>query len=183
MRTVLGSSVLAVALLAFQLWSYPAQAYESYQDYALRLMRKLPEGAKFRPDLEAYLSGLASTHRTRRDRRPLESHTMLRPAARAQALEMLIGDFVGHESKSGYRFKARFEAFASEGDHGRYGENAARDRQSGPANKTKARRLFQQWIDSRGHRRNLLHRDYRYVSTGVVQKGNHIYAIQIFWEK
>ena len=165
------------------LWAAPANAYESYQDYALRLMRSLPDGAKFRPDLEAYLNSLASTTRTRRDRRPLEAHTMLRPAARAQALEMLIGNFVGHESKSGYRFKARFEAFASEGDHGRYGENAARDRQSGPVDRTKAKRLFQQWIDSRGHRRNLLHRDYRYVSTGVIQKGHHIYAIQIFWEK
>ena len=107
---------------------------------------------------------------------------MLRPAARAQAVEMLRGNFVGHQSKSGYRFAQRFEAFAGE-DHGRHGENAARDRQSGPVDKAKARALFQQWLDSTGHRRNLLQRDYRYVSTGVVQKGHHLYAIQIFWER
>lgn len=172
---------LSAALLAL-LWACPSIAYESYQDYALRLIRNLPDGAKFRPDLESYLNQLASTARKRRDRNPFEAHTLLQPAARAQAIEMLRGNFVGHESKSGYRFAARFEAFAGEG-HGRHGENAARDRQSGPVEKAKARALFQQWLDSTGHRRNLLHRDYRYVSTGVVQKGHHLYAVQIFWEQ
>jgi hypothetical protein len=151
----------------------PVQAYESYEDYALRLIRTLPEGTKFRPDLEAYLNARASRTRQQRDRR----------AARAQAVEMLLGDFVGHESSTGHRFAARFEAFAGPGDHGRFGENAARDRQDAKPDKSKASAIFDQWLESTGHRRNLLHRDYRYVSTGVVQQGNHLYAIQIFWEK
>ncbi len=177
------SVTLTMITLAALLWLGPSQASESYEDYALRLVRKLPDGVTFRPDLEAYLNARASRYREQHDRRALKPSTKLRPAARAQAVEMLLGDFVGHESESGHRFKARFEAFAGPGEHGRFGENAARDRQKGDANKAKASALFQQWLDSTGHRRNLMHRDYRRVSTGVVQKGNHIYAIQIFWEK
>jgi uncharacterized protein YkwD len=48
---------------------------------------------------------------------------------------------------------------------------------------TKARRLFRQWLDSTGHRRNLMNRNYRYVSTGAVAIGHHLYAVQIFWER
>jgi len=161
----------------------PLQASESYEDYALRLMRHLPEGVRFRPDLESYLSKLAIRERSRNGRGPLTSHTLMRPAARTQALEMLIGNFVGHESKSGFKFAQRFEAFAGPGDHGRHGENAARDRQRDKTEKFKATALFQQWLDSTGHRRNMLHRDFNYVSTGVVQKGHHIYAVQIYWER
>lgn len=172
---------LAVALLVLTLGLL--QAAESYEDYALRLTRNPPEGVRFRPDLEAYLSKLAIRERSRHGRPPLTSHTLMRPAARAQALEMLIGNFVGHESKSGFKFAQRFEAFAGPGDHGRHGENAARDRQSDKTDKYKATALFQQWLDSTGHRRNMLHRDFNYVSTGVVQKGHHIYAVQIYWER
>jgi uncharacterized protein YkwD len=50
--------------------------------------------------------------------------------ARAQALEMVKGNFVGHKSASGHSFSARFEAFADPDQRGDFGENAARDRQS-----------------------------------------------------
>ena len=177
-------SILAGLLLLSVLWigDHAPAAAETYKDYALRLVRNPPKGTRFRPDLEAYLNTLASSARRKKDKRGLTASKLLRTAARAQALEMLQGNYVGHRSKSGYRFSARFEAFAGD-ERGTYGENAARDRQAGSANKAKARRLFQQWIDSRGHRRNLMRHDYRYVSTGVIQRGNHIYAVQMFWER
>ncbi|MGI9413551.1 MAG: CAP domain-containing protein [Hyphomicrobiales bacterium] len=177
--------ILAVLLLlpsAIPCVFSSSAAAESYQDFALRLVRKPPKGARFRPDLESYLDKLATTARRKKGRRGVASNGLLLPAARAQAVEMLTGDFVGHRSKSGYRFGARFEAFAGE-ERGRHGENAARDRQPGPVDRTKARRLFQQWLDSTGHRRNLMHRDYKYVSTGVIERGNHLYAVQIYWER
>jgi uncharacterized protein YkwD len=61
------------------------------------------------------------------------------------------------------------------------GENAASDRRKDEAGPDKARRLFQSWIESSSHRRNLLQRDYAYVSTGVVQRGSELWAVQIFW--
>jgi uncharacterized protein YkwD len=60
-------------------------------------------------------------------------------------------------------------------------ENAARDTQKGEADPAKARRLFQQWVESRPHRKSLLNGDYKFVSTGVVQRGNKIWAVQIFF--
>ncbi|MGI9465102.1 MAG: CAP domain-containing protein [Aestuariivirgaceae bacterium] len=160
----------------------PLAASPAYRSYAEGLIANLPKGARFRPDLEAKLNALAASARARAGKPRLKASRLLRKAARAQAVEMLRGNFVGHRSKSGFRYKARFEAFAGD-EHGDHGENAARDRQPGPVNSAKARRLFQQWLDSRGHKRNLMNRYYRFVSTGAVQIGHHLYAVQIFWEK
>jgi len=162
--------------------SAPLKASPAYRAYAENLLRNLPVGVRIRPDLEAKLNAYAIAARKKAGKPPLIASPLLLKAARAQALEMLIGNFVGHTSKSGFRYKKRFEAFGGyeRGDHG---ENAARDRQSGPVNSTKARRLFQQWLDSRGHRRNLMKADYKYVSTGAVQIGHHLYAVQMLWEK
>lgn len=161
----------------------PGHAAEpAYLSYSRKLLSSLPAGARFRPDLEDYLDGLASAARRQNGRDGLTASPLLRDGARTQAVEMLKGDFVGHYSQAGYRFSQRFLAFAGDG-HGAYGENVARDRGAGPVDKAKARRLFQQWLDSGGHRRNLMTRYYRFVSTGALQYGHHLYAAQIFWEK
>jgi uncharacterized protein YkwD len=181
-RFIALASALAITL-ALVLAVYPqARAAEGYRIYAEELLANLPAGARFRPDLEARLNVLANNARATNDRSAMAASELLRDAARAQALEMLLGDFVGHTSESGYRFRARFEAFGGY-ERGTFGENAARDRQDGPVDMTKADRLFQQWIDSTGHRRNLMKRDYRFVSTGVIESGHHLYAIQIYWER
>ncbi len=176
--------LLALMLIGIGLISSPApaEASEAYRKYAERLLAKLPAGAVVRPDLEAELNALASAARTRAGKAPLTASPLLVKAARAQALEMLIGKYVGHRSAGGFRYVQRFEAFGGP-DRGDHGENAARDRKRGPVDGAKARRLFRQWLDSGGHRRNLMKRWYNYVSTGAVQIGHHLYAVQIFWEK
>jgi uncharacterized protein YkwD len=174
--------VLAIAMAAALLPS-TGSASEAYRTFALELLQAKPAGVTIRTDLEAYLDDLAADARRANGRPPVEASDLLRHAARAQALEMLQGDYVGHQSKSGFQFKHRFAAFADPWVHGNHGENAARDRQNGPVDQTKARRLFRQWIDSTGHRRNLMNRNYRYVSTGAVEIGHHLYAVQIFWER
>jgi uncharacterized protein YkwD len=158
-------------------------ASQAYRAFAIELLQSKPQNVSIRTDLEAYLDGLAAEARRVGGRSPVEASDLLRDAARAQALEMLKCDYVGHQSQSGFQFKHRFEAFADPWVHGNHGENAARDRQNGPVDRDKARRLFQQWIDSTGHRRNLMDRNYRYVSTGAVEIGHHLYAVQIFWER
>lgn len=167
--------------LAVPLAAGPAAAGD-YRAYADGMLANLPEGVKPRPDLERYIDGLASTYRVSEGRKSLKPDDMLREAARAQALDMMLGGYVGHDSRQGHKFAARFKAFAGDPDlFPARGENAARDTQKGEADKAKARRLFQQWIDSGGHRRNLLSRNYDYVSTGVMQRGNKIWAVQMFW--
>jgi uncharacterized protein YkwD len=171
---------LLLVLFAVVLVAGPAEASPRYRAYAHNLLASLPAGAKARPDLERVLNRLAQQARKDAGRPGLKASGLLNVAARAQAAEMLKGNFVGHHSKGGFRFRQRFEAFAGD-DFSGFGENAARDRQPGKVGTAKARRLFQQWLDSRGHKRNLLSRRYRYVSTGAIQHGHHLYAVQIFW--
>lgn len=172
---------LAVVLLLFE--SAPASTAEAYRVFAIDLVSNRLGDAVIRSDLEALLDELAAAARRKAGRPPLVASDLLRTAARAQALEMLKGNFVGHQSKSGFGFKHRFAAFADPFVHGNHGENAARDRQPGAVDKAKASRLFQQWLDSSGHRRNLMNPTYRFVSTGAVAAGHHLYAVQIFWEQ
>ncbi|WP_342643145.1 CAP domain-containing protein [Rhodoligotrophos ferricapiens] len=157
------------------------RAASAYQAYAKKLLSNAPDGVRLRPDLEAFLLKTLNAYRKSQGRPALAGSNAATIAARSQALEMLIGNFVGHQSAGGYRFAQRVEAFV--GETRASAENAARDRLPGPADETKARRLFQQWVDSRGHRRNMLSPDYEEVSTGVIEVGNHIYAVQIFWTR
>jgi uncharacterized protein YkwD len=160
-----------------------AQA-ETYAQTAQNLVRNLPADARFREDLEAQLAKEANRFRGSKDVGGLKASTKMRLAARAQAVDMMKGNFVGHRATTGQDFESRMRSFVGSVDPfsmPRMAENAARDTQKGEANAVKASRLFQQWVDSRPHRKTLLNATYTNVSTGVVQRGNKIWAVQIFW--
>jgi len=182
MRSTLCILSGAFLTLFIQATQAPAFAKNGYDKYANRLIKGLPGDARIRPDLEAYLSRLASDARIQAGKRGLKHSKLVTKAARAQAAEMVRGNFVGHQSRGGYSFQDRLKPYTGH-RYSYWGENAARDRLPGAATKKKAKRLFKMWMASRGHRRNLMRSSFSYVSTGVVQKGNSIYAIQIFWEK
>ena len=154
----------------------------AYGRYARTLLARLPAGVRLRPDLERILDRLASRARVKAGLSPLKLSNTARLAARAQAVDMLLGGYVGHHSPSGFSFPRRFEAVAGPG-HGSHGENAARDRQRGPVDAMKAARLFRQWLESSAHRANLMRRSWHFVSTGAVARGHYLYAVQIYWEK
>lgn len=160
----------------------PASQAETYGEFAEGLLRSLPDGARFRPDLEAVIAGLANRYRAGEGKAPLESSSLFRNAARAHAADMMVNGFVGHRASTGHNFDSRMRVFA--GDVTRFpamAENAARAGGKGSANAAKARRLFQQWIGSASHRRTLLRRDYHYVASGVVERDGELWAVQIFW--
>lgn len=159
----------------------PAQADVRYKAYAAKLMRSLPSSSVVRPDLEEYLNQLANAERRRVGRPALKTSSKLIEAARAQAAEMVLGNFVGHHTRGGFDFGDRIRAYMPDFEDLR-GENAARDRKGGASAKSQANRLFNQWLDSGRHRRNLIRTEYRFVSTGAIQVGKHLYAVQIFWE-
>ncbi len=124
-----------------------AAAAGGYKAYADALVAKPPDGVKFRPDLEAYLDGLASSTRRGAGYKRLAANERLKRAARAQALDMALGQYVGHDSRNGYRFSQRFAAYADPAAVGYHGENAARDRRRGSVDEARARRLFGQWLE------------------------------------
>lgn len=162
----------------------PAEASSDYAYYARSLLSQLPDNAGARPDLEEYLDKLVSSYRVSKWRKRLIASDLMREAARAQAADMMYSGKSNHKSRKGHSFDQRFGAYVDEVELYRArGENAASDRKKGPADETKARALFALWLASGGHRRNLMKRDYEYVSTGVIQRGNELWAVQIFWSK
>ena len=177
--------IIAVAALVLASGVMPAPAgANDYARYAQSVLASLPENAMARPDLEAYLDQRVSAYRSENGRKRLAASDMLREAARAQAADMMYSGKSLHVSRKGHKFAARFGAYVEDIDlFSARGENAASDRRKGPADKAKAERLFQSWLKSSGHRRNLMLRDYEYVSTGVIQRGNELWAVQIFWSR
>jgi len=172
-------AVMFLAVFGQSGWGAPA-----YRAYAEQLIQNPPQAVVIRADLETLLDSLAQNARLSRKRNPVTPSTQFKTLARAQAIDMVLGDYVGHTSLKGYSFHARFAAFADNPElYPARGENAARERSTGPAGEAKARRLFDQWLRSGGHRRNLLSRSYDHLSSGVVQKGDHLYAVQIFWRE
>ena len=153
-----------------------------YLDYAESLNNAPPEGAMYRPDIEEQLEALANAFRAEEGKEPLRPDPMLRELARAHAADMMLNNFVGHKASTGHDFSSRVTAYV--GDASRFpsvGENAARDTQKTPVDARKVQVLFTQWIKSRTHRKNLVNRSYRFVSTGVIQRGNSIWAVQVFF--
>ena len=153
-----------------------------YRDYAMGLNANPPAGSKYRPDLEAELVALANSYRSSEGKGSLKSDPAFQVAARAHAADMMINGFMGHKASTGQDFDSRMRVFVD--DITRFpglAENAARDTQKTPVDQQKARALFAQWVKSRPHRKALLSRDYQFVSTGVIQSGNKIWAVQIFF--
>jgi len=162
----------------------PAPVAAGYRELAASLVRKLPEGTQFRPDLEAILAGYANAYRAQQSKEPLTPSDLFLVPARAHAVDMMRNNFLGHNASSGHNFDSRMRTFVDDiTKFPAMAENAARDSQNTPVGQAKARALFQQWIDSRPHRKALVSRDYAFVSTAVVQRGNKIWAVQIFWAK
>jgi uncharacterized protein YkwD len=165
----------------------PGAAFEvsakTYLEIALGSLKNLPADARIREDLEAVIAGQANAYRQSKGISSLQASSRLRDAARAQAIDMMLNGYVGHKASSGHEFDSRMRAFLGSPVMmmPRMAENAARDTQKGEADPGKARRLFQQWVESRPHRKTLLNSGYKFVSTGVVQRGNKIWAVQIFF--
>jgi len=160
-----------------------APAGGGYRAYAAALLAEPRSNVKFRPDLESYLDGLAATTRRGSGRRTVAPGARMKEAARAQALDMALGGYVGHTSRNGYGFVKRANAFSDSRTNGLRAENAAMNwRTSGSVDQARAKVLFEQWLNSTDHRRNLLNPAFAYVATGAVETGNSLYAVQIFWQ-
>lgn len=153
-----------------------------YADYATALATAPPAGSEYRPDLERKLFDMANAYRREKGKPPLTDSEEFRTAARAHAADMMLNGFVGHRASTGQSFESRMRALV--GDVTRYpalGENAARETRDTPVDDAKADALFRQWLESSAHAKALRRLDYAFVSTGVIQRGNKIWAVQIFW--
>ncbi len=181
LRTLIKAGVW-LSLVASLVHPLPVLARETYAAFAARLTAAPPEGITFRDDLEAQLRDNANQYRAAKRVKGLKAvDGKLRMAARAHALDLLQQNTMGHRASTGHDFESRMRSlYPGVMFMARMAENAARERSDGPADAAKVLRLFQQWVKSTAHRKVLLSRDYVRVATGVVQKGDVIYAVQIF---
>lgn len=153
-----------------------------YLSYAQGLVARPPKGSRYRPDLEAQLLDLLNAYRAKKGKAPVVADGALEEAARAHAADMMLNNFMGHSSSTGMSFQGRMAAFV--GDVTKYpsiGENAARETVGEGSLDDKTRALFQQWVDSASHRKNMVNRSFAFVSTGVIERGGDIWAVQIFF--
>jgi uncharacterized protein YkwD len=180
-ETVAGVIGLFLVLVLVPLGPVSAVA-GSYLEFAKALNARPPGGAQYRPDLEDQLARLANAYRASEGKGALIADPQFRMAARAHAADMMLNNFMGHRASTGQDFDSRMRVFVD--DITRFpglAENAARETQKTPVDKAKAKRLFAQWVQSRPHRKALVSRNYQFVSTGVIQRGNAIWAVQIFF--
>ena len=172
---------LCLGLLGLVAASGPALA-GPYLEFAQGLAAHPPKGARYRPDLEAELVSLLNAYRAEKGKAPVSADDAFRDAARAHAADMMLHNFMGHSSSTGMSFQGRMAAFV--GDVTKYpsiGENAARETVGSGSLDEKTRALFQQWVESAPHRKNMVNRSFAFVSTGVIEKGGDIWAVQIFF--
>lgn len=95
-------------------------------------------------------------------------HPALQKAARAHSLDMINRDFFSHTSPSGETFSARLKRFGYTPVAGRYwavGENIAYNGSTGTAS---ADKVHSQWMNSSGHKANILNKNYKQIGIGAV---------------
>ncbi len=172
-------------LLAFIFTLSPAglaDAAEGYKAFAERMVARPPLGAKVAEDIERAILQSLNSYRASKGRKPLKrASPELIMAARAQALDLMQTNSMGHGASTGHSFESRMRAMM---DGAMFlpamAENAARDRRKDVDNAGKAQGLMAQWIKSGSHRKNLTNLSYVAVAIGAVKRGDEVYAVQIF---
>lgn len=103
------------------------------------------------------------TNEARGNRKPLKMSRRLTLAAQKHATDMAEKDYFSHESEDGRSWIQRIKA---EGFQHPGGENIAYGQQT-------AREVVDAWMDSPGHRRNILDPEFRYIGIGFSRDGDY----------
>jgi uncharacterized protein YkwD len=104
--------------------------------------------------------------RARNDLPSLREHSRLRRAALAHSRDMVRGGFFEHTAPDGMTMVDRIlrTRYAGPNDGWAFGENLA----WGTGTLSTARGAVDAWMDSPGHRANILKRGYRELGVGIV---------------
>lgn len=112
----------------------------------------------------------------------LAADTSLASMAHQRSDDMAHGAPFAHEDDEGH-FAVADKVRAHFGPYGAIGENIMMERDPVRAFEPEAfaRRAVQGWMNSEGHRANILSPAYDRSGVGVVIEGSYIYATQVFW--
>jgi uncharacterized protein YkwD len=159
----------------------PLEGYASWADGALA---SLPTGVQLLEPLAQRLAELTSERREAADLGPLEADPELLPAAQAHALDMLERGYVDHVTPDGLEPGDRV-ALLHRRLVGSVGENLAEheglsaeqlEGQIGPL----AAKITDGWMQSPGHRENILDPDYTHQAIAAAAKGEKVVVVQLF---
>jgi uncharacterized protein YkwD len=146
-------------------------------------------------EVERLIHEKINERRARHDLPPMENSLYITSVSRAHSEDMADRDYFAHENPDGEDFIDRFEKFPEECADG-YGENIAANyldtRVRNDQGETDtyytaedvSTALVQQWMNSTGHRENILTEKFEYVGTGIYiqDRGDkaQVYATQNF---
>jgi uncharacterized protein YkwD len=147
--------------------------------YARRLQTALDRtgGGRFVRDSEDALHAAHQKARTDHGLPPLLFHPGLAMAARAHAADQSLRVYFGHDSPDGFSVAERVGLLART-FVGLPGENII-DLRGGWLG-AEPDRLMDGWMDSPGHRDNILKDSFTHLGLGVVQTGRRTVAVAVF---
>ena len=120
---------------------------------------------------------LMNDAREKRGLGPLRPHPALIEAARRHSVDMVEGNFLGHESRDGSTLRERLPAdFKAR----TVGENVWGGSLAPLDSLALARKIFTSWMESPGHRRNIESKDYAYIGVAVAAADGEVRAVQVF---
>jgi len=123
---------------------------------------------------------LVNSDRAERGLSTLEQNAALEEAARRHAADMLERNYYAHESPEGQTVADRFQA-AGGSRWALTAENIAKcERCAVPPDVERVERFHAGWMDSPGHRRNILSAGLTGFGFGIAAEDGTIYAVQTF---
>ena len=146
-------------------------------------MPPLSPAREFERQAEALIAAGINEARAREaaDEAPLADNATLIEIAEARSRAMAEGAAFSHDDANG-RFIAADMVEARFGPYGAIGENILK---LGSTRRLDARAFAREavegWMQSPGHRKNILDPEYRQSGVGVALIGGTAYATQIFW--
>ena len=177
MRRVRGF-LTAAALTCIALVPYAGSAAEnSYAASVVTLLSRPPPAMRFGAPLEADLLLRLNDLRVTKRLPVLRDRPTLKLAARAHSLRMLRDNFFAHKDPSQGQVGDRVAAVDRVGLYRTVGENLA---QISPALPDLGPRMHRGWVQSPGHYRNMINRDYDHVGIGCVRYRDATACTQVF---
>ena len=123
-------------------------------------------------DEEKEILDLTNAARKEHDLPPLRANPTLLKCAREHSANMAKQSKMAHELDG----KTPFDRLRAAGyDYRRAGENVASGDES-----FSVKEIFQGWMDSEGHRKNILNKGYTEIGLGAASAGSQRYYTQVF---
>ena len=118
---------------------------------------------------------LTNRARKHEDLHTLKNSTSLTSIALEHSADMLSQDYFAHTTPGGCTLTCRFEVYGY--DASTWGENiASMEGVPMPSAKEVAQSFFEQWMESNGHRENILSNEYTHQGIGVLVQGDEVYV-------